>query len=793
MSHETTVEHVFLALCKMCDLTDEHLSRAAKSARVDPKIVKPEVEDVSQSLKGAGVKLSETRRQIRRLLRKESGIRGRYDGHRSKACKEVCIIAQIQAKTAGHDTVSLIHHLKAILAHDSPLIRSALGETEGRWSELCDVCEVETMPSNNDVPIVAQTLSAAGLDEKQNVAGPEKGVGDSSRPPKSKTPFLDKFGRDLTALARAGELSPCIGRKDETRSVAQILRRQSKNNPVLIGDPGVGKTCIVEGLANRIVDPKSNKAIQDWRIVELSMANLIAGCMFQGQFEDRLQTLVKEAQSDDNLILFLDELHTLVGAGGGHGKGLDAGQILKPALARGELRLIGATTTAEYRKHIEQDAALERRFQTVWVEEPDRSDAIAIVRGLRPRLEEHHGMVIEDKVIEKAVDWSLRYLPDHRLPDKALDLIDQACAAFVLETLSMGEESETTSIRISSGSLTEEKLAQVVAERCRVPVGLVGSEEAERLLHIEDELLKRVYGQDEAIQEVGDAIRTARAGLKGSDRPQGVFLFLGPTGTGKTELAKGLSNCLFGNEQSLIRIDMSEYGEKHNVARLIGAPPGYIGHDEEGQLTGKVRTKPYSVILFDEIEKAHEDVFDLFLQIFDDGSLTDSKGRRVSFSETIIIMTSNLGAGSNGPKANRPAGFQVGSAQGPAEDNGNRADGSIEAVKDTFKPEFINRIDRQIVFKSLSFDVVERILDKLVDELNGRLSDKEIFVSLSDESRKRILTEGHNTEFGARELERVFERRISTPLARELIEDNIGVGDRVEVRLEDGEFLFLRK
>jgi ATP-dependent Clp protease ATP-binding subunit ClpC len=800
-------EHLFLAMCKVADLPGETLKRIVS---VPPELlerIEAEIPVIREVLRVANVDVTRARRQLRRLIGENPDLQGTFSKQRSERCRRVCHSAETRALVMGESEALPVHFVWALLSEGSPLIQKVVEESGGHWRKFCEACDVtpaseEGARADADLPEggpgVLRT-KVKGLDD--TIVDPvpphwdvrQEGRVEQVAANRSRTPFLDKFGRDITALAREGKLTPCIGRKDEMRTVAQILRRQKKNNPVLVGDAGVGKTCVVEGLALRIVHPEAPETIRDWRIVEISMGSLMAGAMYQGLLEERLQTILKEAQSDPNLILFLDEMHTLVGAGGGHGKGLDAAQILKPAMARGEIRLVGATTTAEYRKYIESDSALERRLEMVWVNEPSRDEAVDILDGLRRQLEEHHGVVITYEALTRAVEWSMRYIPDRHLPDKALDIVDQACAAQIMKTLSPAQDALGETFDMAGGTpqqITEDDIARIISERCQIPVGTIASGEAERLLGMEQVLQKRIIGQDDAIRQLADAVRTARAGLKKSNRPVGVFLLLGPTGTGKTELAKAVAEFLFGNEDALIRVDMSEYREKHNVSRLIGAPPGYIGHDDEGQLTGKVRTKPYSVILFDEIEKAHPDVFDILLQIFDDGRLTDSKGRRAMFTESIIIMTSNLGSADGLRGHKKPVGFHR-----SVPDNGvvesSASEHELHALlAETFRPEFLNRITRTIIFKSLSREVGARILERLVKQLNQRLEEKEITVELSPEAAGFLLKEGFSEVYGARELERVLDARIGTPLARAILDRQFGPGDTVKVQVVNGKIAF---
>jgi ATP-dependent Clp protease ATP-binding subunit ClpC len=557
--------------------------------------------------------------------------------------------------------------------------------------------------------------------------------------------------------------------------------QKRKNNPILVGEAGVGKTCVVEGLAQRIVGPSSPPALKGKRIVEVSMASLVAGTKYRGEFEERMEKLIKEAGEASDIIVFIDEIHTVLSAGDAAGA-VDAANILKPALARGDICCIGATTISEYRKYIEKDSALERRFQMVWVDEPTREEAIEILLGLRPRFQEHHGLEITDEAIQAAVELSMRYLPDFRLPDKAIDLIDQACASGRVGSLSFSSELPAVE------SIGRAEVAAVVAQRCRLPVERLAEDEASRLLRMEEALRKRVIGQDEAVRAVSEAIRTARAGLKEPRRPIGVFLFVGTTGTGKTELAKALAEFLFDDENRLIRIDMSEYMEKHSVSRLIGAPPGYIGHEEEGQLTGPVRTNPYSVVLFDDVEKAHADVFDIFLQIFDDGRLTDAHGRRVSFSETVIILTSNLGAaeGSVRPIGLRPARAAEEEAKGDQETYRQRI---TTAVRGALRPELLNRIQQIVFFYPLGEASLRQIIDKFLGALRQRLSGRRVDVELTEAAYDLLMQEGFHPRFGAREIERTIDRLVVQPLGKALLEGRFAEGTMVRVDAGDGELV----
>ena len=646
---------------------------------------------------------------------------------------------------------------------------------------------------------------------------------------------LDQYSRDLTALARKGELDPVIGREEEIGRVIQILSRRTKNNPCLIGEPGVGKTAVVEGLASRIVAGEVPFTVQDKRVLTLDLSGMVAGSKYRGEFEERIKKVIKEVIADGNVILFVDEMHTIIGAGGAEGA-IDASNILKPSLARGEIQLIGATTISEYRKYVEKDAALERRFQPVNVEEPSEEEAVRILKGIAGKYEEHHHVTIREDAIEAAVALSTRYINDRNLPDKAIDLIDEAAAALRLKSMhvpekmkEMAEEITKIDVQIERSirmeafsqagelkrnqnalmkkydrmkqrfdrSQTERKyvvgeneIAEVVAMWTKIPVKRLTEKESERLLKLESILHQRVIGQEEAVSAVARAMRRGRVGLQDPNRPIGSFLFLGPTGVGKTELSKALAEAMFGSENALIRVDMSEYMEGHSVSKMIGSPPGYVGFDEGGQLSEKVRRNPYSVVLFDEIEKAHPDVFNILLQVLDDGHITDSKGRKVNFKNTILIMTSNAGAQRIVDPKN--LGFSVQSDE--KKDYDKMKSGVMEEVKRLFKPEFINRIDEIMVCHPLHKENMKQIITLLARNLSKRCKEQmDISLTLTSSLKEFIIEEHADSKMGARPLKRAIQTVIEDALAEEILAGRIKPGDNVSVGVRDKKVVFHSK
>jgi len=574
----------------------------------------------------------------------------------------------------------------------------------------------------------------------------------------STTPFLDQYSRDLTALAKANRLDPLVGRGEELQRVIQILSRRTKNNPVLIGEPGVGKTAIVEGLASKIVQKQTSASLLDKRVLAIDLPALVAGTRYRGDFEERLKQAVEEIKrAEGQIILFIDEFHNVVGAGGAEGA-IDASNILKPALARGELHCIGATTLDEYRKYIERDPALERRFQPVLVPEPTSEQTLEILKGIREKYETHHQVKFEDEALTAAASLSARYITDRFLPDKAIDLIDEAAAKVHLDNKKI---------------VKREDIEDIVSRWTGIPVSQLKEKELEKLLKLEEKIHQKIVGQDEAVKAIAEAVRRGRAGLKHPGRPIGSFIFLGPTGVGKTALAKTLAEILFGDENALIRIDMSEYMEKHTVSRLVGAPPGYVGYEEGGQLSESVRRRPYSVILLDEIEKAHPDVFNILLQILDEGRLTDAKGKTVDFKNTIIIATSNIGSHL----------IQEKGPEGAKEE-------LLDLVKQTFRPEFLNRIDEIIIFQSLSLEQIKQIVEIQLSEVQSLLAGQDINLEVTQKAKEVLANRGFDPIYGARPLRRVIQKEIENPLSTKILEGKFKKGDTVVVDFQNGQFVF---
>ena len=645
-------------------------------------------------------------------------------------------------------------------------------------------------------------------------------------------PNLSNYGRDLTALAREGKIDPIIGRDKETERVIQILSRRTKNNPCLIGEPGVGKTAVVEGLAQKIVDGNVPETLKGKTIVALDISSMIAGAKYRGEFEERLKGVMSEVAKDPSIILFIDEIHTIIGAGAAEGA-VDAANIIKPALARGEMQVVGATTISEYRAHIEKDAALERRFQSVMVNEPTAEESVLILKGLRDKYEAHHKLKITDEAIEAAVTLSKRYIPDRFLPDKAIDLIDEAASRIRISTFTSPPDLKDAEEKLKSLShdkeeaigsqdferaaklrdeekklraeydekkneweksndrsghaVTESDIADIVTQWTGIPVSRLMEEESDKLMKLEELLKSKVIGQDRAIEAISKAIRRGRIGLKNPNRPIGSFIFIGPTGVGKTELTKALADVMFGDPGAMVRLDMSEYMEKHSVSKLIGSPPGYVGFEEGGQLTEKIRRKPYSVVLFDEIEKAHPDVFNIMLQVLEDGILTDSQGRKVDFKNTIIIMTSNAGASSL-QNTSRPLGFVTSDA---GEDEKKQQDESImNALKATFRPEFLNRVDDIIIFSKLTHENICRIAELMLGEVTKRVKDIGIELGFDSSVTELVAKEGFDPVYGARPLRRAIVRMVEDTFSTEMLEGKIKAGDKIYAKAENDKIVF---
>jgi ATP-dependent Clp protease ATP-binding subunit ClpC len=752
-------------------------------------------------LKNLSVDLEELSRDIERSINTSGGMMtiGQMIPFTPRA-KKVLEVAAQEARTMGHRYIGTEHLLLALLKDNESAAANALATVQVEYDGVKE--EIDNVLNGN---------ASASSEPDENTSKK-----------KSKTPFLDHFGKDLTMAAKEGRLDPIIGRAEEIERIVQILSRRKKNNPVLIGEPGVGKTAIVEGLAQQIVDKKTPEVLEDKKVVVLDMASIVAGTKYRGQFEERLKALMVELQKNRDIIIFIDELHTIVGAGGSEGS-LDASNIFKPALSRGELQCIGATTLDEYRKYIEKDGALERRFQTVMVEQPSVEESIEIMRGLRPKYESHHKVTYTNDALTQAAVLSQRYMNDRSLPDKAIDILDEAGARVRLSSMETPPElndkegeldrimlekeqsvenqdyEKAASLRDQQDTLreqitqlkeewrerkkserlvvSEQDIRDVISKMTGIPLTRMGDEETKRLLNLEGELRNRVISQEKALKAIAQSIRRSRAGIHNTKRPMGSFMFLGPTGVGKTELAKALSEALFGSDDAMVRIDMSEYMEKFTVSRLIGAPPGYVGYDEQGgQLTEKVRKRPYSVVLLDEIEKAHPDVFNILLQILDDGQLTDSYGRKVNFKNTIIIMTSNLGA--KFIKRNSGMGFVKESDDKEHE----RIEAIInEEVKRFFNPEFINRIDDLLVFKPLNKEDLLQVVDILLKDLQSRLDDKNVTLTLTPDAKQVIVDKGYDPMLGARPMSRSIQKLLEDDLAEGFLQGRFPEGAEILV------------
>lgn len=763
----------------------------------------------AKALSSIGIDLYTVRQRVHELVEKEDfdDLETEEIGYSPEA-KTIMEYAVEQAQALGHDYIGTEHILLGIIYDTESIgceILVSLGaDLDIIHDAILDLLNEDTL---NDMPKL-NVFNENKAPKKDNNAKDNKQKNNSA------TPLLDKYGRDLNILAQEEKIDPVIGRNHEIERVIQILSRRTKNNPILIGEPGVGKTAVTEGLAQRLINGNIPKVLASKRIISLNMASLVAGTKYRGDFEDRLKKIIDEIIENKNIILFIDEMHTLVGAGAAEGS-IDAANILKPALSRGEIQVIGATTLKEYKKYIEKDSALERRFQTIMVNEPSAEDAISILKGIRNKYEKFHCAKITDEAIKAAVKISQRYITDRFLPDKAIDLMDEAAAKVRLKTVNIPTNISQLEQKIqdlkkakekaidnqdyelaatirdqeiqikeelataktawekqnnAQIAVTEEDIADVATLWTGIPVKRLVAKEADRLLHIEDILHKRVVGQNEGVNAVAKAIRRARAGLKDPKRPIGSFLFLGPTGVGKTELARSLAEAIFGDESAMIRFDMSEYMEKHTVSRMLGAPPGYIGYDEGGLLTDAVRRKPYAVILLDEIEKAHPDIFNILLQVLDDGRLTDSQGRTVDFKNTVIIMTSNAGAFKLQPQKTNTMGFAVNEDK-QIKQNAKKI--VMDEVKRQFKPEFLNRIDEIIIFEPLTDKELTQIVTLLLNDVQKRLAEMDIELIIKDEVKSYLLKHGTDTIYGARPLKRAVQRYLQDPLAEQLLQKSI--------------------
>ena len=763
----------------------------------------------AKALSSIGIDLYTVRQRVHELVEKEDfdDLETEEIGYSPEA-KTIMEYAVEQAQALGHDYIGTEHILLGIIYDTESIaceILISLGaDLDIIHDAILDLLNEDTL---NDMPKL-------NVFKENKAPKKDNNTKDNKQKNNSATPLLDKYGRDLNILAQEEKIDPVIGRNREIERVIQILSRRTKNNPILIGELGVGKTAVTEGLAQRLINGNIPKVLASKRIISLNMASLVAGTKYRGDFEDRLKKIIDEIIENKNIILFIDEMHTLIGAGAAEGS-MDAANILKPALSRGEIQVIGATTLKEYKKYIEKDSALERRFQTIMVNEPSAKDAISILKGIRNKYEKFHCAKITDEAIKAAVKISQRYITDRFLPDKAIDLMDEAAAKVRLKTVNIPTNISQLEQKIqdlkkakekaidnqdyelaatirdqeiqikeelataktawekqnnAQIAVTEEDIADVATLWTGIPVKRLVAKEADRLLHIEDILHKRVVGQNEGVNAVAKAIRRARAGLKDPKRPIGSFLFLGPTGVGKTELARSLAEAIFGDESAMIRFDMSEYMEKHTVSRMLGAPPGYIGYDEGGLLTDAVRRKPYAVILLDEIEKAHPDIFNILLQVLDDGRLTDSQGRTVDFKNTVIIMTSNAGAFKLQPQKTNTMGFAVNEDK-QIKQNAKKI--VMDEVKRQFKPEFLNRIDEIIIFEPLTDKELTQIVTLLLNDVQKRLAEMDIELIIKDEVKSYLLKHGTDTIYGARPLKRAVQRYLQDPLAEQLLQKSI--------------------
>jgi ATP-dependent Clp protease ATP-binding subunit ClpC len=782
-------------------------------------------------LKSLGVDMLELRKEIERNLKPGKAIQSTAANiPLVKQAEKVLKITYLEAKLFRNNIIGTEHLLLSILKDEDNIATRILNEHGIEYDVVKEVVEsmnkeVEEELEDEDI-FNPKSEFPSSSDDDDNEKGGFMGSSSRKADTKSKTPVLDNFGRDLTKMAEEGKLDPIIGREKEIERVSQILSRRKKNNPILIGEPGVGKSAIAEGLALRIVQKKVSRVLFNKRIVTLDLASLVAGTKYRGQFEERMKAVMNELEKSPEIILFIDEIHTIIGAGGASGS-LDASNMFKPALARGEIQCIGATTLDEYRQYIEKDGALERRFQKVIVEPTTVEETIQILNNIKSKYEEHHNVIYTDEAIKACVTLTDRYITDRHLPDKAIDALDEAGSRVhiknikvpkniieiekkieevkeekskvvrsqkyeeaarlrdterkLLEELEIAKKKWEEETKLHKETVSKENVAEVVAMMTGVPVQRVAQHESERLVKMYDEIKDSVIGQDEAIKKIVKAIQRNRAGLKDPNKPIGSFIFLGPTGVGKTQLAKVLARYLFDSDDALIRIDMSEYMEKFAVSRLIGAPPGYVGYEEGGQLTEKVRRKPYSVVLLDEIEKAHPDVFNLLLQALDDGQLTDSLGRKINFKNTIIIMTSNIGVRQL-KDFGQGVGFTTSAKKEAADEH---AKSVLEnALKKAFAPEFLNRIDDVVIFNSLSREDIHKIIDIELKNLYGRIRDLGYEITISEEAKDFIAERGYDANYGARPLKRAIQKYLEDPLAEEIIKAHLQEGDNVKVDLD---------
>lgn len=770
----------------------------------------------AKTLKSMGVTLKDARAEVEKIIGRGSGFVAVEIPFTPRA-KRVLELSWDEARQLGHNYIGTEH-----------LLLGLIREGEGVAARVLENLGVDLNKVRSNV------VKMLGESKPQAVSSGTSGAS-SSTGGKTKTPSLDEFGRDLTLAAQELRLDPVVGREKEIERVIQILARRTKNNPVLIGEPGVGKTAVAEGLAIRIVNAEVPDILDGKKVIQLDMGLLVAGTKYRGEFEERLKKIMDEIRQAGNIILVIDEMHTLIGAGAAEGA-IDAANILKPALSRGEIQVIGATTLDEYRKYVEKDSALERRFQPVIIDEPTEEESIEIIKGLKPKYEEHHKLIISDEAIVAAVKLSNKYITDRFLPDKAIDVIDEASSKVRLKVSNLSPEGKELEKELRSiikekedairnqefekasqlrddeadmkdkiremaqkyreeheankPTVTAENVAEVIGTMTGIPVTKLTEGESERLLKLEQTLHERVIGQNDAVVAIAKAIRRARVGLKSPNRPIGSFIFCGPTGVGKTELAKALAEAVFGSEDNMIRVDMSEFMEKHSTAKLIGSPPGYVGYDDGGHLTELVRKKPYSVILFDEIEKAHPDVFNIMLQILDDGRLTDAKGRHVNFKNTIIIMTSNVGASMI--TTTSKLGFST--SDDESKDKYEKLKETVsEEMKKAFRPEFLNRIDETIVFAHLKQEEIRQIVDLMLKDLFKRLAERELSVEVTDEVKDHLAKNGYSEAYGARPLRRLIQRKIEDMLAEEFLSGKYSVGDTIVIKLVDDKIAFEKK